>query len=221
MSLKWIWKPWNDEVILLKDFGRWIWLVNDMVNFDKTDGWFECDTFPIFEYPHNTLLWVGLNWKFMHLSMGSLWTSIIGVMPRLPPLKVIWCEMRWIFRPKPCAVPRLTVCLHWEAKLMGRGTYTRVCKWKVMVDDPSTELRWFRVIPDGCNQMLWHKCATSAECKSIRIAVSTVTDGWKGHTVFGVRRFSENGWWMEWWLDLNHNWVVGMTLMFPLELDST
>ncbi len=26
--------------------------------------------------------------------------------------------------------------------------------------------------------MLWHKCATSAECKPIRIAVSTVMDGW-------------------------------------------
>ena len=34
--------------------------------------------------------------------------------------------------------------------------------------------------------MLWHKCATSAECKPIRIAASTVTDGWKGHTVFDV-----------------------------------
>ena len=52
-----------------------------------------------------------------------------------------------------------------------------------MVDDPRTELRLFRVIPDGCNQMLWHKCATSAECKPIRIAASTVMDGWKGHTV--------------------------------------
>ncbi|KAK1627578.1 hypothetical protein QYE76_001893 [Lolium multiflorum] len=29
-------------------------------------------------------------------------------------------------RPKPCAVPRLTVGLHWEAKLMGRGAYTRM-----------------------------------------------------------------------------------------------
>ena len=37
--------------------------------------------------------------------------------------------------------------------------------------------------PDGRNQMLWHKCATSAECKPIRIAASMVTDGWKGHTV--------------------------------------
>ena len=52
-----------------------------------------------------------------------------------------------------------------------------------MVDDPRTELRLFRVIPDGCNQKLWHKCTTSAECKPIRIAVSTVTDDWKGHTV--------------------------------------
>ena len=34
--------------------------------------------------------------------------------------------------------------------------------------------------------MLWHKCATSAECKPIRIAASTVTDGWKGHTVSDV-----------------------------------
>jgi hypothetical protein len=56
-----------------------------------------------------------------------------------------------------------------------------------MVDDPRTELRLFRVIPDGCNQMLWHKCASSAECK--HVAVSTVTDGWKGHTVSGVRVF--------------------------------
>ena len=31
-------------------------------------------------------------------------------------------------RPKPCAVPRLTVCLHWEAKLMGRGAHTRIRK---------------------------------------------------------------------------------------------
>jgi hypothetical protein len=28
--------------------------------------------------------------------------------------------------------------------------------------------------------MVWVKCATSAECKSIRIAVSTVMDGWNG-----------------------------------------
>jgi hypothetical protein len=108
-------------------------------------------------------------------------------MPRLPPLNVNWCEMTWNevnVRPKPCAVPRLTVCLHWEAKLMGRGAYTRVCKWKVMVGSPHTECdKSGPVNPDGLLQMLWQKCATSAECRTIRIAVSTVTDDWKGHTV--------------------------------------
>ena len=29
---------------------------------------------------------------------------------------------------------------------------------------------------------MWVKCATSAECKSIRIAASAVMDGWKGPT---------------------------------------
>ena len=55
--------------------------------------------------------------------------------------------------------------------------------------------------------------------KPIRIAVSTVTDDWKGHTVplsgFVLKRNGElNG-------DLsfqNTTDVVGMTLMFPLEL---
>ena len=66
--------------------------------------------------------------------------------------------------------------------------------------------------------MLWHKCATSAECKPIRIAVSTVTDDWKGHTVplsevFLKRNDELNG-----EFDLKHNRVVGMTLMFPLEI---
>ena len=128
-----------------------------------------------------------------------------------------WNEVN--VRPKPYAVPGITVGYHREAKLMGRGAYTRVYKWKVMVDDPHTELWLFRVIPDGCNQKLWHKCATSAECKPIRIAVSTVTDDWKGHTV-PLSDISKNEWWSKRWFDLNHNWVVGMTLMFPLELVS-
>jgi hypothetical protein len=131
-------------------------------------------------------------------------------------------------RPKPCAVPRLTVGLHWEAKLMGRGTYTRKCKWKVLVDDPRTELRLFRVTPDGWNQKLWHKCTTSAECKPIRIAASTVKDGWKGHTISAIRPFTKL-WHMICDLNLKKGivsltWistnVVGMTLMFPLELVS-
>lgn len=30
------------------------------------------------------------------------------------------------------------------------------------------------------SRMVWGKCTTSAECKSIRIAVSAVMDGWNG-----------------------------------------
>ena len=138
---------------------------------------------------------------------------------------MMWIEVNCT--AKPCAVPRLTVGLHWEAKLMGRGAHTRVCKWKVMVDDPRTELRWFRVIPDGCNQKLWYKCTTSAECKPIRIAASTVKDGWKGHTVPSSDHFQKCDIWLVFWtwkvngeFELNYNRVVGMKLMFPLELVS-
>ena len=137
-----------------------------------------------------------------------------------------WNEVN--VRPKPCAVPRLTVGLHWEAKLMGRGAYTRVCKWKVRIGSSRTECdKSGPVTPDGLLQLLWHKCTTSAECKPIRIAASTVKDGWKGHTVPSSDLFQKCDMWLVTWtwkvngeFDLNHNRVVGMTLMFPLELIS-
>ena len=41
-------------------------------------------------------------------------------------------------------------------------------------------------------RILWVKCATSAECKTIRIAVSTVMDSWV--TALGLRPvFTEPG----------------------------
>ncbi|KAK1618849.1 hypothetical protein QYE76_024366 [Lolium multiflorum] len=46
-------------------------------------------------------------------------------------------------RPKPCAVPRLTVCLHWEAKLMGRGAYTRMkYQWESYQLGPEGDLKF-------------------------------------------------------------------------------
>ncbi|KAK1686656.1 hypothetical protein QYE76_047504 [Lolium multiflorum] len=46
-------------------------------------------------------------------------------------------------RPKPCAVPRLTVCLHWEAKLMGRGAYTRMMyQWESYQLGPEGDLKF-------------------------------------------------------------------------------
>ena len=64
--------------------------------------------------------------------------------------------------------------------------------------------------------MLWHKCATSAECKSIRIAVSTVTDGWKGHTVSGVRFLEKiGGINVEFVTGLKYNKCCGNDTNFP------
>jgi hypothetical protein len=41
--------------------------------------------------------------------------------------------------------------------------------------------------------MVWVKCTTSAECKPIRIAESSVMDGWKDHYIaqcsFGFKKW--------------------------------
>ena len=59
------------------------------------------------------------------------------------------------------------------------GCLPRVCNIQRVVDD--TEV----------SRVLWVKCATSAECKTIRIAVSTVKDSWI--TALGLRpMFSAN-----------------------------
>jgi hypothetical protein len=47
-------------------------------------------------------------------------------------------------------------------------------------------------------RMLWVKCTTSAECKSIRIAESSVMDGWKDHYIaqcqfWFIKCFRKNG----------------------------
>ena len=212
----------------IERFWRWIWLVNDLVNFTKTDGWVRMRYHSNFaSTPTIPDMGKGLTRNLCALVWVPSKQASSGLCRGLP-LQKKWCDMtwmRWIVRPKPCAVPRLTVCLHWEAKLMGRGAYTRVCKWKVMVGSPHTECdKSGPVNPDGLLQILWHKCTTSAECRTIRIAVSTVTDDWKGHTVPSSDHFQKCGIWLVTWtwkvngeFDLNHNRVVGMTLMFPLE----
>ena len=147
---------------------------------------FGCDTIPILRYPHNTWIWVGLNWKFMYHSMGSLWTSAIGVMPK--------AASRWLRVIKLLKMPMQSQTGRWS--LLGGPAYrggacTRVCKWKVMVDDPHTEYdNSGLVTPDGWMQMLWHKSTTSAECKNIWIAASAVMDGWMA-ILFRCQMFSK------------------------------
>jgi hypothetical protein len=60
---------------------------------------------------------------------------------------------------------------------------TKVDKRKVLIGC----LSWHRMLyGDDAHtmsiQMVWVKCTTSAECKSIRIVESSVMDGWDGHT---------------------------------------
>jgi hypothetical protein len=63
------------------------------------------------------------------------------------------------------------------------GPCTKVDKRKALIGC----LSWHRILcGDGAHtmsiRMVWVKCTTSAECKTIRIAESSVMDGWNGHT---------------------------------------
>jgi hypothetical protein len=63
------------------------------------------------------------------------------------------------------------------------GPCTKVDKRKAMIGC----LSWHRMLSgDDAHtmsiRMVWVKCIASAECKSIRIAESSVMDGWDAHT---------------------------------------
>ena len=149
MTLKWSWNL-GMMVHSIEWLWRWIWPREDGDFWYKTDGWVRMRYHSNFEStPTIPKMGTGLTRNLCALVWVPSKQASSGLGWRLPLPQKKWCDMtwmRWIVRPKPCAVPRLTVCLHWEAKLMGRGAYTRVCKWKVMVDDPRTELWLFRVI---------------------------------------------------------------------------
>jgi hypothetical protein len=67
-------------------------------------------------------------------------------------------------------------------KLHRVGTRTKVDRWKAMIDYPNPDTCVWRsvVVSRRIYRMVWVKCTTSAECKPIRIAESSVMDGWNG-----------------------------------------
>ena len=143
-TLEWWFIPLND---FEGDYDQ-----EKMVIFDiKLMVGFGCDTIPILQVPPQYLIMgKGLTGSLCILVWVPSKQASSGLCRKLPLQQKKWCVMmrnEVNVRPKPCAVPRLTVGLHWEAELTGRGAHTRVCKWKVMVDDPRTVLRWFGVIP--------------------------------------------------------------------------
>ena len=96
----------------------------DMVTLTKTDGWVRMRYHSNFTVPPQYLNWVGLNWKLMYLSMGSLWTSAIGVMPQAASGKDEMkglSYLKYLCSSRDGGLPLLGGQAH------RGGAYTRVC----------------------------------------------------------------------------------------------
>ena len=147
------------------------------------------------------LNWVRLSRKFICISISSLAGEV-------------WAEATswWL---STYAVPRMADGHWWEAKLIGAVPiieYVIERLWLI--------IRILRMMIQGypwrMYRILWWKCTTSAECQTIRIAVSAVMDSWSGHTVplsdvFKMTYEMNDGSW------LDHNRVVTMTLASQLK----
>ena len=135
---------------------------------------FRWDTIPIFTVQPQYLKWVGLNWKFTYLSMGSLWTSAMGVTPRLPQWKMKWSErVTW----NAYAVPGMAVCHYWEAKLIGEVPILGCVIERLWLIIPiQCMLNW--VYPDGCIKCCGESVPPLQRIETIRIAASAVMDDW-------------------------------------------
>ena len=188
-------------------FWRWIWPLNVTMTWLKKLMVGRTRYHSNFIVQPQYLNWVGLNWKFAYLSMGSLQTSAIGVMLIAASSKN---EMKWksylkcLCSSRDGGLPLLGGQAH------RGGAYTRVYKWKVMVDCPHTVyvesgLSW------RMHRMLWWKCTTSAEGRNY--SNSRV----RGHGRLerpydSVVRGFQNERWFEWWLWICETWHLGSHL---------
>ena len=147
----------------------------------------------------------------MYFSMGSLWTSAIGVTPKAASLET----MKWTKQGdlKRLCSPRLAVCHYWGAQLIGE-----VPILGYVIERFRLIIRILSMIIQGCTwrmyQMLWWKCTPSAECKTIRIAASAVMDGWDGHTV-PLSDVVYYNWWLERWSWLDSQQSCGNDTNVP------
>ena len=101
-------------VILLKCFYMCSWTQDDFDDENvkawalalyKTDGFLDAIPFQFYRTTTIPKNWVGLDWKLIYLSMGSLTAKV-------------WDEAI-LWRLSTCAVPKMTVGHGWEAKLTG------------------------------------------------------------------------------------------------------
>jgi hypothetical protein len=78
-----------------------------------------------------------------------------------------------------------TAGVYQGGRLQRVGTRTKVDRWKALIDYPNPAYLCMTVrggIPE-IYRMVWVKYTTSAECRTIRIAESSVMDGCKDHYI--------------------------------------
>ena len=136
---------------------------------------FGCDTIPALPYNHNTLIWVGLNWKVIYFSMGVF----LHVLARWS-----WgCLRPWMYYPNTYAVPRMT----------GFDITGRSRSWaEVPILGCVIERLWLiirilsmiiQVLPWRMYRMLWWKCTPSAEDRNYSNSRVHGQGRLDGHTV--------------------------------------
>ena len=164
-------------VILLICFDMCSWTPDDLDDENveawalalyKTDGCLDAIPFQFYRKTTIPEIWVGLDWKFIYLSMGFL-------------TEEVWAEATswWM---STCAVPKMTDGHGWEVKLIGE-----VPILGCVIERLGLIIRILSMVIQDCSwqmyRMLWWKCTISAECQTIRIALSKVMDSWSVHTV--------------------------------------
>ena len=136
--------------ILLKVLEVHMTLV-DKVVFNK-NWWLGSDAIPFqfLQYPHNTWIWVGLNWKFMYFSMGSLLDKCHrGLGRKLPPMTAGHKKKGDLNR---LCSPRLAICHYWGAQLIGEVPvleYVSERLW-LMIRIQSMIIQGSLPLTDGC-----------------------------------------------------------------------
>ena len=111
----------------------WAWALD----LYKTDGCLDAIPFQFYRTTTIPENWVGLDWKFIYIRMGSLAAKV-------------WDEAT-LWRLSTRVVPKMIVGHGWEAKLTGEVPILgRVIERLGYIYYPHTEYGEFKIFPDGC-----------------------------------------------------------------------
>ena len=102
----------------------------------KTDGCLDAIPFQFYRITTIPKNWVGLDWKFTYLSMGSLAAKV-------------WVEAT-LWRLSTCAIPKMTIGHGWEAKLTGEVLILRSVIERLGLIIHIVSMVNSKFVPDGC-----------------------------------------------------------------------